>query len=234
MTTKYEELYKKALLRIPETDGRAFLAVKESVNDAQKDIARVWDVDELIVIDTTSGDTVTDQKTYHIEDDLNLTRPKDIIDITVEDGSNTRSLTWKPLKWVRKNIPYPENMSSGKPSIYTRAGNNIELIAIPDAAYDLHITHSQWPLPLSADVVETSYVDLDDVIIGLAVERTQAILSGESSTDWTARAARMLGHAHNEDRSRPDEIRVAQPFQSSPSTPISNPWVDPFSGHGRR
>lgn len=228
MTTTYEELYRKVLLRIDKDDGRALLAAKESVNDAHKDIARVWDVDELITCDTTSADTVADTKSYHIEDDFSLTRPKDIHDITLEDTSNTRSLIFKPLKWVRKHIPYPENMSTGKSTIYTRRGNYVELIPIPDDAYDLHITHSQWPTELTADSDETDYVDLDDVIIALATERTDAILKNITGVDWTARAKYLLAYAHNEDRTRPDEILVAQPFNIVSGIQSTEPWKDPF------
>jgi len=230
MATTYEEFFRKVLLRVDTDDGRALLAAKESVNDAQKDIARVWDVDELIVLDTTSADTVDGTKRYHLEDDLSLTRPKDIFGIKLEDESSSRRLIYKTPKWVDEHIPYPEGTSEGKSTIYTRRGNYIELIPIPDAAYDLHIHHSQWPTALSADDDETDYVDLDDVIISLATDRVIAILEQETGIDWNARARYYLAGAVREDRDRPDEMLIAQPFRSRPRV-TSDYWKDPFEKH---
>ena len=228
----YSELYQKVLLRVlvahPATEGKALLASQQGVNEAHKAVARVRDFDDLIQTDTTSADTVDGTATYHIITDWGLTRPKDILSIKLMDGSNSRKLIWCPPRKVDKIIPYPADLGEQKSSYYTRRGKYIELIPIPDDAYDLTIMHSQWPVELTGDDDESSYdtAEIDDVLVHLGAEIATAILNNETK-DWATRAESLLAGAFIEDATRPDSMMVAQPFQTS-RVQLGEHWKKPF------
>lgn len=231
MSTTYKQLYQKVLLRVPRLDGRALLAAKESVNDAQRVIARIHDFDELKVLDTTSADTVDGQKAYHITTDLLLTRPKDIYSIIIEDTTNSRKLIYKDPREMDLDEPYPEGTTEQRPTHYTRRGQYIYLNPIPDAAYDMHIFYAQWPLVLSADTDAMSFDDERvDFIVALAAEMTMAILDGKPSSDWTKRAKEMLFGAVTENKVNPDAQYVAKPFDPCGMGTLyqGEYWTNPF------
>ena len=225
--TTYEELWRKVLLRLNKSDGRAQMAAKDGVNDAQRVIARVRDFDELIAYDRTSAATVASTSIYHIEDDLSLTRPKDIYSIKLMDSENSRKLIFVPSRRVDKIIPYPATLGEGRSKWYTRRGMNIELFRTPDDAYSLYIQHSQWPLKLSADGDNTSYSDVDDVIITLGHEMAEASLEG-AVVDWDSRAEKLLAGAIREEITRPDREFIARPFDPKQQV-YGEYWKQPFT-----
>ena len=226
--TTYQELYQRVLLRLGNlaSDGRALLAAKEAVNTAHKAIARVQDFDELLVLDTTNAATVASTKTYHLEDDWGLTRPKDLLTVRYMDGNNSRKLTRLTARELDEKIPYVEGLGEQKPRWYIRRGNSVELIPVPDEAKDVYVYYSQWPKVLTEDSDTTSYSDLDDVIIALGTEIALAVLEG-THADWDARARAYLASAVKDNRSRPDRTWVARPFEVAPGV-TGEPWKDPF------
>lgn len=229
MSTTYEELWRKILLRLENSnDGRAVLASQQAVNDAQKIIARVHDFDEFIITDITSAATTDGKKTYHWVDDWNLTRPKDIISIRLIDGSLSRKLIWISTRNLDKLMPYPENNTETRPTHYTQRGNNFELIDIPDDEYDLYITYSQWPALMTATSDETPFADLDDVIIGLGSKIAQAILTDETRS-WEGLALEMLSGAYKEEISKPDQVNIAQGFDPYGSLIANEWWKNPLA-----
>lgn len=227
--TTYEEFTKRVMLHLqPRVDGTALMAAKEAINDAHYVIACVKDFDELLVLDTTHAATVDGTKLYHIEDDLDLVRPKDIYSIRLMDEDNSRKLIYVPFRELDLRVPYTEQTGEGRPKWYTVRGRYIELYRIPDDAYSLYIQHSQWPTVLSDDTDTTDYEHIDYVIIALATEMALASLEGGGS-NWTERAKQLLGMALNEDVTRPDRKLVAQPFRAeavgAPGEYWNNPWV---------
>ena len=224
--TTYEEFYRKVLLRFEDMEGRVLIAAKEAINTAHKAIARVQDFDELKVLDTTNALTAPSTKSYHLIDDWNLTRPKDIFTLRYMDEGSSRKLTRLTTRELDEKIPYVEGMGERRPKWYLRRGNKIELIPIPEEAKSMYIYYSQWPLPLSADSDETSYEDLDDIIIALSAEITSAILEN-AYTDWNIRAKAYLNSAITDHMSRPDMNWVARPFSTSQGL-TGEPWKDPF------
>lgn len=229
MATTYKELYQKVLLRLESTDGKALLASKESINDAQKVIARVQDFDELKVLDTSNALTVASTKTYHLTDDWGLTRPKDLYYLKYMDEGSSRKLTYVPPRTVAESLPYEEILGEEKPKWYARRGNNIDLIPIPSEAKSIYIYYSQWPTILDSDTDETDYVDIDDVIIALGTEMADAILQGVTGTNWSGRAGALLKGSVMEDAYRPDQDYYAQPFRASrESAPLGEYWKMPF------
>jgi len=226
VATTFKELKRRTLLGMANPGGETLLIVEQAINDAQKNIARIKDFDDLIVLNTADALTVDGTKSYHIETDLLLTRPKDIYSIRLMSDSDSRKLTYVPSSQLDEKIPYTEQSGKGKSYWYTRRGHNIELYRIPDDAYALYILHSQWPPLLTADGQETCYADLDDVIVSLAKDISRAYVEG-IPIDMIAQARGYLGLALREETTRPDEKLVAQPFSLGASV-SGEYWSNPF------
>ena len=229
MSTTYKTLYQKVLLRLNSEDGRALLAAKEGVNDAQKVIVRIEDFDELKVLDTSGTPvTVASTKTYHLVDDWSLTRPKDIISLRYMDGTSSRKLEYIAPRRLDKFLPYPEQSGDQRPVGYTRRGLNLELIPVPEEAKSIYVYYTQWPLVLTADADEMQLPDdVEDVVVGLATEIANAIVEGVTETNWTPRARAMLAGAVTEEAYKPDHEYIARPFNPR-AEPIGEYWKDPF------
>lgn len=230
MTTTYEELYSRVLLRLDRSDGKALLAAKESINTAQKVIARVQDFDELITTDTANAACVANQANYHVEDDWGLTRPKDILSVRLMDESSSRKLIWKSPRQLDEVIPYPDQIGTMHPEVYTQRGRYVELIPRPDSNYSCYIMHSQWPLTLANDADQTSYEDIDDVIIELGAAIADDILN-QRKVNREGLARELLAGATREEMTRPDQIRRARPFQPGGARVVGEYWKQP---HWRR
>jgi len=227
LATTFKELYKRVLLRLEVEDGKALLASKEAINNAQKIISRVQDFDELMVLDTTHAATVASTKTYHLVTNFGLTLPKDIYYIKYMDSGNSRKLTYVPPRQVAESLPYEEILGVQIPNWYTRRGNYIDIIPVPSEAKSLYIYYSQWPAVLDADTDLTVFSDIDDTIIALATEIADSILKGQPGTNWTNRATMLLRGTVGEDMHRPDQTYIAQPFNSSRPI-LGEYWKQPF------
>jgi len=228
MSTTFGELKRQVLLRFPDVaDGRTIMAVEQAINDAHRVIAAVNDFDELTVLDTANAATTANQSTYHIINDWNLTRPKDILSIRYMDEDNSRKLKYVPLRELDEKIPYIEILSTGRPSWYTRRGMYIQLIRIPDANNSLYIQHTQWPATLANDSDETPFINIDFVIVELATAIASSILTGVAS-NWETKARELLGLAVTEERQRPDEWLVAKPFTPIPPYQLGEYWNNPW------
>lgn len=230
MGTTYKEFKRMVMLRMQDADsGKTILAVEEGINQAQKIIAMVQDFTELMVEDKTNAKTVASTKSYHITTDLGLVRPKDLYTIRLMDTTNSRKLTYVPFQMLDRDVPYTEQVATGKSKWYTRRGMYIELFPIPDDAYDLYIMHSQWPTPLAADADETDFVNIDHVIVALGTDIANDILEGTNS-DWMTKAQGYLGISIKEENYKPDTVLVAQPFNCGGGVRYSGePWNDPFT-----
>ena len=228
MTTTYGELKRQVFLKLQSSDGVTRLAVEQGINEAQKNIARVKDFDELVVLDTTNAFTDINKKSYHIETDLLLVRPKDIYSIRYMDAENSRKLDYVHPREIDDQIPYTEIFGTGRPSWYTVRGLYIELFRIPNAVKPLYISHSQWPSILTQDSDETPYCDLDDVIVALATDIARATVEEGGVTNWSQRARLLLGEATAEETVRPDQTFIAQPFNAKAPPPLGQYWLNPF------
>lgn len=228
MSVTYKTLWQKVLLYLDSQDGKAHLAAKQAVNDAQKVIVRVEDFDELKVLDTTSADTVASTKTYHLVDDWSLTRPKDILTLRYMDGSSSRKLVYISPRNLDTDLPYPEQLGEQKPYYYTRRGLNVELIPVPNEAKDVYVYYTQWPTVLTSDSDNMDLPDdVEDVVVALGADIANAIVDGITGIDWLPRARVLLIGAAGEERSKPDQFRVAQPFRSERPV-MGEYWKMPF------
>lgn len=228
MATTYEELWRKVLLRLDSSEGRAVLFSKEAVNDAHKWVARAKDFDELMVWDTTNAATVIDQEAYHLVDDWALTRPKDVYSIVYYTGdTGSVKLVWKDAQEFDEMYPYPSGGGGSDPEIYTQKGEKVFLQPIPDSVVVCRVYYSQWPLVLVDDDDESSYNDIDDVIIALGYDIAQASLTNIGITDWSKRAATLLSGGIREHSTRPDQRYIANPFRSGRRS-VGEYWTNPM------
>jgi hypothetical protein len=230
MSTTYQELYQKVQLRLNNSGGRAHIFAKEGVNDAHKWIARVKDFDELMTWDISGTPaTVASQESYHLVDDWSLTRPKDVYSLVYYTGdSSSRKLTWRDAQEFDEMYPYPGVMGEQDPWIYTQKGEKVYLSPIPEEEKIVRVYYSQWPLVLSADSDQTSYKDIDDVLIALAYDIAKSALTGVGVTDWTKRAAALLAGGIREHSVKPDQRYVAHPFRASRGRVMGEYWLNPM------
>lgn len=230
MTTTYSELIRQTMLKLqPRSDGVTRLAVEQAINDAQRVIASVKDFDELMILDTSNATTTANTSLYNIDNDLGLTRPKDIYSIRLMDEDNSRKLTYVPFRRLDATIPYTTQVGTGRPDWYTIRGRYIELFKIPDDEYSLYVQHSRWPAAANYANADdaTPFLNIDYVIVTLAADMALASLEGGQS-DWFQRAKSLLGIALSEEETRPDQTLVAQPFNPTYSGPIGEYWNNPW------
>lgn len=228
MGTTLKELRRKVLMGFDNVDGQLILMAEEAINQACHAIAEVHDFDDLLVTDTTSAKTVASQKRYHWVTDWLLTRPKEILSIKLMDAFNSRKLDSIATQHMDRIMPYPEGYTTGKSEAYNRQGDYIELLRIPDAAYDLAIRYYQWPLVLTSDTHECSFTNIDTSVIALARDIFLA-LKGMQPLDSIAKARAYLQTAIADDNISPDAMPIARGFQSGGKTKYTGEyWNNPF------
>lgn len=148
--------------------------IRTYLNWAQRRLSRVHDFHELNGLITTAT-TVTDLKTYPLitgTNNLGLTNLKDIASIRLDDNENSYNLVrWRYRRFDQK-YPRPENYTTGRPTIYTRWGANLELFRIPDAAYTLKIRYTKYPTDFTTGSQESDFTNKDQVLFTIGVFET--------------------------------------------------------------
>lgn len=232
MSTTYGELTRRVMLKLqPRSDGVSYLSAQQAINDAQKVIADVQDFDELITLDETHAVTVANKSTYHLINDFLLIRPKDVYDIRLMDDADSRKLSWIPYRKLDEAVPYTLETGTDRSNYYLQRGMYIELYPIPDAVYTLYVQHSQWPLTLVADADQTSFLNIDHVIVQLSADMALSSLTpGAETVDWFKRAQALLGLAVKEEVHRPDQTYIAQPFSPTKGVGTGSYWLNPWQG----
>lgn len=207
--------------------------VQTYLNWAQKRTARFYSFHELNVLKTTCT-TVTDVKRYPLTagtNTLGLTRPKDISSIRLIDGAYSMKITrWSTRRFDTK-YPRPANYSTGRPSIYIRDGDNIELFKVPNAAYTLYIRYPQWATDFTSGAQVSDFKDKDQLITTAGVFETYFAL--EEYTDAKIWYARFLGQLTDAVRATGD---IDWEPQSAPSGDegyeSGSVYDDPFGSVG--
>jgi hypothetical protein len=204
------------------------------LNFAQRRIAKIHSFYELNVLDTTPV-TVADVKRYPIEtgtNTLGLTRVKDIQSIRLIDSENSRKLErWHYRKFDRY-YPRPANYSTDRPRIYTRRGDFLELFRIPNDAYSLSITYSQWPQELTAGAQESDFTNKDQLLITAGtLEIYLALEEYADARVWFERFRGQLSDAIKAEGDV-DWEPEAEPFAALPDYGSGTPYTDPYGEAG--
>ena len=203
------------------------------LNWSQRRIARFYSFSELDVTKETCT-TVTSVKNYPLEtgdNTLGLTRPMDIASIRLIDGANSRVLIrWSQRKFDRV-YPRPANYATGRPRIYMRYGDTLELFKIPDAAYTLYVRYPQWPVELTTGAQESSYKDKDQLLVTAGIMETYLAL--EEYADVAVWYPKFLGQLKDAVYAEGDVDwePQAEPFGGAEYS-SGEPWIDPYGGSG--
>lgn len=194
-------------------------------------MARRHDFKEMYKRNTAS--TVDGQKTYTMP-----TNYKQIILITVRDGNNSIKLRQMSPREFNKRIPYPENETEGRPTVYIPFGNEFDLFEIPDAVYTMYMRTIQWPTTITSASSLIDYTpNKDDVIVaGMTAEAFDHIqqfgantkYTTNFGTKWEQTFQSRLIRAILEDERRADYDPIAKGFDSSAYSYIGEYWNDPL------
>ena len=197
------------------------------LNLAQTRIARLnnWEELENITTDTLSYTGNADNDKFYTLP----TNTKEIMNVRLIDGDNSRKLNGYIYREFDKAIPYPQRYSTGRPSIYTRWQGRLEFWKIPDSAYSIELRTILWPTAFtsSSDVV-SDLDEKDDAIIMLAVSWGHLSLrnNDDASKYWRV-YSRMINEIIGEDRERPD-IDLVGFREGGDDLRSGTPWADPF------
>ena len=199
------------------------------LNWAQRRTARFYSFHELNVVKENCV-TVASVKKYPMiagDNNLGLTRPKDIASIRLIDGANSRVINrWSYRKFDRI-YPRPVNYATGRPRIYMRWGNTLEFFKIPNDAYTLYVRYPQWPVDLTTGSQKSSYENKDQLLITAGIMETYLAL--EEYADVAIWYPKFLGqlkdavHAEGDVDWEPQ----AEPFGEVAYT-SGEPWLDPY------
>jgi len=178
----------------------------QAVNLTQKMMADEHDFREMCLLDKTSVDTVASTK--------EITMPaavKTIYGLAIEDTTETVWLNIHFRDQIDPNFPYPEGDSTGKPRyglIWDAVDASdipclkVELIPVPDDAYDVHIRYGAWP----ADFVDTgteysAYKNKDHILVaGGSALFASFVGEWDAHYRWTGIYRRMMKEAIRSDK----------------------------------
>lgn len=204
------------------------------LNFAQRRIARHHSFYALQQTQESAA-TVASTKTYPLEtgtNNLGLTSVARIDSIVLNDSENSRKLECWIFRKFDKWYPRPENFSTGRPSIYTRWGNNIVLFKIPNAVYTLKIRYGRFPTALTSDSQLHDFgEDKDQLLITAGVMETYLAL--EEYNDAKVYYELFIGQLEDAVRSEDEvDLEVDGDSFGGPGYISGEPWTDPFGAAG--
>lgn len=206
------------------------------INWAQRRVARFYSFHELNVTKEDAA-TVASVSRYPLitgTNNLGLTRPKDIQSIRLIDSQNSRIIRRKSTRWFDQHFPLITNYADGRPHIYIRYGNNIELFRRPDAVYTLYIRYPQWPADVTIGSSASSYDDNKDhmIITGAILEGYLHFEEYDSAKEWLQKfLGQLIDAVHAEGDI--DWEPQAEPMSNAPGGYSSGePWIDPYGSTG--
>jgi hypothetical protein len=202
------------------------------LNWAQQRVARFYSFHELNTY-TESAATVASTSRYPLvtgTNNLGLTRPKDIQSVRLIDGANSRILRRRSPRWFDQKFPLVTTYSDGRPSLYIRWGNNLELFRRPDAVYTLYIRYPQWAPDLVSGGSDTVFENKDQLLIcGGILEGYLHFAEYEQATQWLQKFLGLLVDGVRAEGDIDWEPQ-AQAMSTEPGGYSSGePWLDPYA-----
>jgi hypothetical protein len=209
-----------------DTNGVSDARITRWLNWAKDYISDLHSYEEMHRI--YDGTTTTDIKRYGFP-----TRMKDVFSLTLQDGANSRKLTYVAPRLMDKMIPRVETYSTGVPDWYVDYGVNFELYKIPNSAYVLSLRCTEYPADLSGATDVCALLRKDALIT--AVATTFGFFSLREVDDaayWGSEIVPPLYEASlRSDHSAEDWEPSARGFGDGGSGSLSGEWwKSPFTG----
>jgi len=199
------------------------------IHKAQTRIARRIRCPELNVLEehtaTYTGTVATDK--FIPFSALTNTNPRDILSVRVIDGTESKKLRYVPFRLWDRRIPYPDSLTTGRPSHYTKFQKKLELWRIPSQSYVYAIRMRTWPTALTAAGTASDLDEKDDAIIAMA--KYYGFLSAGNTTGRNEAIAEfrdVIKDARLEDLDEPD-FDAVEPHVGG-SQEVNEYWIDPF------
>lgn len=228
-TLQLLDIRQEVISHLGERDDLTPARANRVINLMQERMGRAHDFEELQLSVTgqlTTGNPSVDR--FLPFSNFAVT-PKEIFSFTLPtDDGRGRKLTGYLPRTFDQQIPDPEFLAEGTPSIYTLWDNKFELWKIPDEAYPYVIRMVRWPKVMSNDSDKSSFDRKDDLIILVSVSY---LFNSYGEYD---KAGRFFGifstlwdEAVAEDIGKPDRDLV-NPKGASVIKTSANYWLDPF------
>lgn len=161
---------------------------------------------------------------------LGLTRVRQILGITLLDGTSSKKLPQILWRTFQEDHPAPTELADARPSLYTIYGKRIELDRVSDDTYSLSIRINQYPENFSSSSDTSDFENKDDVIIAAAV--THAYISLQELEDakyWAGVFADRFRAAVGPELDPGDWEPEGRGFDPSTSrAPLLDAHADPF------
>lgn len=211
------------------TDAR----ILRGLNMAQDHMAAGDDWEELRVIDSGTlpfTSTPASDKFLPFSSLTTHTEPHEIFSfrIVTSDG-RSRKMRYYPAREFDRQLPEPEYLATGIPSIYTVWAEKFELWKVTEAAYNYELRCTKWPTALAAGATPSDFNRKDDLLILLGTSWIFGSL-GEYNRmrSFYGMYAERMKIASHEDDYKPDQDIVSPAGRAEYDVILGRPWADPF------
>lgn len=203
--------------------------IVDALNLAQARLSRRHDFKEMKRTAVTTNALTSDAaKDKYLKLPARL---KVIHTLVLLDGDRSRKLREKPWRMVDARFPMPENLPRRRPVIYSRWGELLLLIPVPDQVYKFSMKYTRDPTPFDLNNPgQLSDFDFkDDILIAEALAWRWSKLGRHDKANEHLREARILTEdAIKQDDNRPDMNTSSWDNDEEGREVISDYWADPF------
>ena len=211
-----------------KVDALADARVKRFINWGQRRLARNHTFREM----KQYSDVTIAEDTYRF---AWPPRMKNLVSLTVQDGANSRKLTYVYHREFDRIVPRPEEITTGRPVWFVDYGVEYEILPIPDADYTGTLRFSQYPIDYDLDTDTSSFVERDQIIVAAACAHGFGTLQEYSdSAAWNAIYKALRDEAIAEEVPEPDWLPIARGFSTGYTPPGYASHENPFYRRGHR
>jgi len=190
-------------------------------------IARIYAFPELDL--TPLDTTLTANNHTYTFTSLGISRIRQILGVTLVDGTSSRKLRQKLWRQFEEDYPSPTDDPASWPVFYTIYGRRLELYPVPDSAYTLRVRINQYPTDFASGTSTSVYENKDDVIVAGAV--VHAYISLQENTDaaaWAPTFAARLQGVIGPERDPQDWEPEGRAFDFNTQRPVPNFHANPL------
>lgn len=194
------------------------------LNWTMYNISKKHDFKEMKKLYTRS--TVSGTKGYTLPENW-----KKIVSLRVIDGSSSQKLVRLTERKVDKYRPYPAGDETDRPVWYYPYNNYVDLIPIPDGAYELQLRVIVYPTVITSTTDTIDYEpDKDELIVaGMTYRAFRHFQMYEDASFWKSEFKDMLKDAIDTDEDPIDWEPYAEGFSAvNTEYNIGEYWNKPF------